>query len=252
MKYLSAQQKIQQLDKLASQLNKVNLYSLAASASASAFDLAKQVNDALKELLEYNYKSFSPTDTDSSTYKIISNYIEQLKKLQPKLDQDNLKVMLPMIVEIVEYFRNNLIVKSDETYATKLLSTLQQLLKTVQSMKITDPYQAFEEEEVKPLLSQVRTYIDNPLIDQNVLSLQQAINDLRKKGNIPQIPKLFTENLPPVEKTGKVDNNTIKAINMIVNSLKSKPDPVNVQISIDNTSSFPKLTNLLNSYIGNS
>ena len=158
MKYLTAQQKIQQLDKLASQLNKVNLVSLA-----SLSDVATKTTDALNQLLSYSYKSFSPADASDPAYKLIFNYMEQLKKLQPAINKDNIKVMLPTVVEIVQYFKNNLNFQSDQTFVDKIYTTLQSLLTQTQSATIDDPYSEYEEESaVQPLLSQVRSIIEGP------------------------------------------------------------------------------------------
>jgi hypothetical protein len=170
MKYLNAQQKIQQLDKLASQLNKVNLISLASLA-----DVATQTTNALNQLLSYSYKSFNAADASDPTYKLIFNYIEQLKKLQPAINKDNVKVMLPTVVEIVQYFKNNLNFQSDYTFVDKIYNTLQSLLTQTQSATIEDPYSEYEEESaVQPLLSQVRSIIEGP--SDALPALQLALN----------------------------------------------------------------------------
>jgi hypothetical protein len=232
MKYLTAQQKIQQLDKLASQLNKVNLISLASLA-----DVATTTTNALNQLLSYSYESFNAADASDPAYKLIFNYMEQLKRLLPAINKDNIKVMLPTVVEIVQYFKNNLNFQSDQTFVDKIYTTLQSLLTQTQSATIDDPYSEYEEESaVQPLLSQVRSIIEDPSAN--------LVKDLQE-----QLVKLDPNNamFNQVNTTGILDNNTTKAIQTVLNTLK-KTRNITPAVNLKDPTTFPKLTNLLAVY----
>ncbi len=206
---LSAKQKIQMLDKLASNISKVNLISLADQPKTPK-DVVDQAKAILKNLVEYPFQTLQePTEEiqDSTTFKLLSGYKQQLQKLIPQIDDENFHLLLPKLIELITLFRNNLLTQNDEKDANTTLNQLKSLLATSKSVKPkSSPYAEYE---AKELIANLDQFLSEPLqqpADPKLSALQRSL------------ASIFTN----VKPTGTLDSPTQTAINTLINKIKDR------------------------------
>ena len=125
----------------------------------------------------------------------------------------------------------------------KVESVLSQLQSAQQKVKnLKDTSTDIYSDEYVPVLSQVQSVLEDPMSSDSMSS--NLVKDLQK-----QLAKLDPNNamFNPVKPTGILDNNTTKAIQKVLNTLK-KTRNITPAVNPKDPATFPKLTNLLAVY----